>query len=830
MARMIPEHGPHHTESHGERHLYSVLKTQLPDGYTVIHSLPWLCSAVTKLDREARPTGEIDFLIIHPENGVLALEIKSGVYRLQNSCFIHVRKGYKIDPLSQTKKNVHGFASWLGAEPSLRLRIGYGFIFPDSDFDRANIPGMFDTRSTPPQPLYIDIEAYPDVAQNIINLMTYWKKALKNPDLGQDRTQQLIDYLSPQIDGHPCWASRIRFDNKMWLRLTSEQSAVVRNVMQSGRSLITGWPGTGKTLIAIESTRKYSVVGKRVLVLTFNKRLKDHICEQLEGYRACTVLTWHGLCRLASDTLGQIAAGEAWYKINCVKHLDAAIREGLMDEYDALVVDESQALAESWCKTLVDWFENKPITFFCDETQVFSFEKSGVTLSVLEKVLGITAFPLTIILRMPKAVTEILSEVVPPKLQLSSPRIVEEDTAREIITLDPGQELVRIRKGLIEGGVSPGDIVILMGAINSKFYVDLIGSKKLATENIAKFRGLEAPVVIVLGAESLDTAELFNAYSRATTRFVAIYNAVNPEWRGHQDFQARLRNNPDNASFLMEAQYPLRIRSRVSEATPLISLGMMSIDAMWAKTWNALVIEIKTQDSQVHLWIDYLQRVIMHPIFIWYGATLSKFQMVEPVREEGVNSYCLHAVTLQNCKDCGGVTPHLNSGNSVCALCARAEARLLPYDQEVIKKVVLHDAVITSQVSKESAAQLRRNLPIEVAAVGAFMHATVNKRRSHALQVPKPNGRLLYEIAFVFVQSRIAILAVNNHISVDETADLIHGRYKVLELVPLAEWRSNVAMAFAKMKEKGYIRNVGKKLYVAVDDRETLPPKLYSYD
>lgn len=830
MARMIPEHGPHHTESHGERHLYSVLKTQLPDGYTVIHSLPWLCSAVTKLDREARPTGEIDFLIIHPENGVLALEIKSGVYRLQNSCFIHVRKGYKIDPLSQTKKNVHGFASWLGAEPSLRLRIGYGFVFPDSDFDRANIPGMFDTRSTPPQPLYIDTEGYPDVAQNIINLMMYWKKALKNPDLGQDRTQQLIDYLSPQIDGHPRWASRIRFDNKMWLQLTSEQSVVVRNVMRNSRSLITGWPGTGKTLIAIESARKYSVVGKRVLVLTFNKRLKDHIREQLEGYQACTVLTWHGLCRLASDALGKIAAGEAWYKINCVKHLDAAIRDGLMDEYDALVVDESQALAESWCKTLVGWFENKPMTFFCDETQVFRFEKDGVTLSTLEKVLGISAFPLTIILRMPKAVTEILSEVVPPKLQLSSPRTVEEDTAREIITLDPGEELVRIKENLVAEGVSSSDIVILMGAINSKFYVDLISSKKLVAENIAKFRGLEAPVVIVLGAESLDTAELFSAYSRATTKFVAIYNALNPEWRGHQDFQSRLRNNPENAAFLMKSQYPLRIRSRVAEITPLSSLGMKSVDAMWAQSWNALVIEIKTQDSQIHLWIDYLQRVVFHPIFIWYAATLSKFQMVEPVREDGAVSYRLHTAILENCKNCGGVTPHLHPGKSTCALCARANARLLPYDQDVIDQVVLHDAVITSQVSKEHVEQLRLHLPIEVAAVGAFMHATKHKRRNNALLVPKPSGRLLYEVAFVFVQSRIAISAVNSQISVDATADLIHARYKALESIPLSEWRSNVAMAFAKMKEKGYIRSIGKKLYVAVEDAETLPPKLYSYD
>ncbi|WP_322784105.1 nuclease-related domain-containing protein [Pseudomonas protegens] len=111
MARMIPEHGPHQTDSFGERDLYSIFKFQLPEDYTVIHSLPWLCSAVSKLDNRSRPTGEIDFLIIHPEDGVLALEVKSGRYKFENSCFSHIRDGYKIDPLGQTKRNVHGLAS-----------------------------------------------------------------------------------------------------------------------------------------------------------------------------------------------------------------------------------------------------------------------------------------------------------------------------------------------------------------------------------------------------------------------------------------------------------------------------------------------------------------------------------------------------------------------------------------------------------------------------------------------------------------------------------------------------------------------------------------------
>ncbi|WP_409301483.1 NERD domain-containing protein, partial [Pseudomonas sp. KCJK8993] len=449
MARMIPEHGPHQTDSFGERDLYSIFKSQLPEDYTVIHSLPWLCSAVSKLDNRSRPTGEIDFLIIHPEDGVLALEVKNGRYKFENSCFSHIRDGYKIDPLGQTKRNVHGFASWLGATPAFRLRIGYGFIFPNSDFQRTHLPGMFDTTANPPQSLYIDFEAYPDVSQKVVELMRYWKGTQSQPDLGLSRAQDLIDYLSPKVDGQPRWSSRIHYDNKVWLQLTSEQSLVVKLVLKNQNSLITGWPGTGKTLIAIEAARKLSMEGKRVLVLSFNARLTEHIRTQLTDYRLCTVMTWHGICRQAANALNRPSVGENWYKSSCVEDLKMAIDKDLTGEYDALIVDESQALAEAWCETLVSWFDGKPKTFFCDETQVFKFERNGVTLDGLGKVLGVEAFTLTIILRMPKAVTEILSEVVPPKHQLSSPRVSEPDTAVEVITLSPGEELKCIKSELI---------------------------------------------------------------------------------------------------------------------------------------------------------------------------------------------------------------------------------------------------------------------------------------------------------------------------------------------------------------------------------------------
>lgn len=830
MARMIPEHGPHHTESFGERDLYSILKLQLSEDYTVIHSLPWLCSAVSKLDNRSRPTGEIDFLIIHPEHGVLALEVKSGRYKFENSSFVHVRDGYKIDPLGQTKRNVHGLAEWLGATPAFRLRIGYGFVFPNSDFQRAHMPGMFDTTANPPQSLCIDFEAYPDVAQKVVELMRYWKGTHSQPELGLSKAQDLIDYLSPKIDGHPRWSSRIHYDNKVWLQLTSEQSLVVKSILKNQNSLITGWPGTGKTLIAIETARKLSTAGKRVLVLSFNARLTEHIRTQLSDYRLCTVMTWHGICRQAANALNRPSLGEDWYKSRCVEDLKIALGNGLVGEYDALIVDESQALAEIWCETLARWFDGKPKTFFCDETQVFKFERNGVTLDALSKLLDVEEFTLTIILRMPKAVTEILYEVVPPKIQLSSPRVLEPDTAVEVITLSPGDELKRIKSELIASGVDSDDIVILTGAVLGRQYYDFLKVENIATESIAKFRGLEAPVIIVLGAEALGTAELFSAYSRATTKFVAIYNAHNRKWRGHLDFQSRLRANPVSAEILTKAQIPLRIKNLVASSTSIQSLGMKSLDVMWATDWGALLVEFKAHETQLSLWVNYLSRTISQPIFVWHGETLTKFYMIVPEVDGEVDTCSHYSLTVDECKACGCLTPHGDTTRIKCALCYTTESRLHPRDQEVMDRIALYDAVITSRLPKAQTLELRPHLPIEVAAVAALMRADKNKARSKVLMVQLPSGRNLYTTAFVFTQSRIAACPAGTILSVDAVADEIYHRYNELAQITVAEWRSIVASAFATFKQKGYIDRVAKKTYRPVEDDKAPIPKRYNDD
>ncbi|MGK4443944.1 nuclease-related domain-containing protein [Yersinia enterocolitica] len=129
MAKMIPAFGPIDNDSYGEKTVYALLKEGLSDDFTVIHSLPWLSSAARHLGMKLPPSGEIDFLVLHRIYGVLALEVKSGIYRVDGPIFVHLKTNNNVDVVKQTRNNVHGLARWLGGATTLRLRIGYWVWF-----------------------------------------------------------------------------------------------------------------------------------------------------------------------------------------------------------------------------------------------------------------------------------------------------------------------------------------------------------------------------------------------------------------------------------------------------------------------------------------------------------------------------------------------------------------------------------------------------------------------------------------------------------------------------------------------------------------------------
>lgn len=295
--------------------------------------------------------------------------------------------------------------------------------------------------------------------------------------------------------------------------------------------------GTGKTLIGIEFARRFVKEQKKVLFITFNNRLSEYIRQQTP-VSLCDVFTWHKLCHQARNRLAlPPEAPTGWFESGCCEDLLSALNKSKLKDYDALIIDEAQALHSSWLETLFCWFENKRIIAFCDETQTFSFEK-GTNHFDLQRIINSQfSFSLTIVLRCPKAVTDYLMAIRPSSYQITSPRNNEPDTLKELVVIDPLATLLNEILRLKASSVPSDEITVLVPTdLVKNFLQKDMKTFNINIETVSRFRGMESPVVITLDSSNMEDAQLFCAYSRATTAFIAIYDSEKLAWRENNTF------------------------------------------------------------------------------------------------------------------------------------------------------------------------------------------------------------------------------------------------------------------------------------------------------
>ena len=821
MGTMIPAFEPQNIESFGEKLIYKLLRDNLPEDFTIIHSLPWLCSAVKQIDSSYAPTGEIDFLLIHPELGVLALEIKSGKYRISGQRFILIKLGTETDPIKQTRHNVHGLARYLGTDPDLRLRIGYGLVFPDSDFGDALIStALVDISVNPPQAIFVDKSQIPNLAQRVIEIMEFWKATNCTPELGRNKVEKLIGTLCPEFDGSPAWATRALYDNKLWLRLTPEQSAVVEAACNRQRIAITGWPGTGKTIIGIEFARQMVASGKRVLVITFNNLLAEHLRLQIsfepnKGY----VSTWHSLCSLARRKLGITGEpSQIWFKKECVDDLIFALSNGLMENYDALLLDEAQALRSEWCETLIKWFCDKPIVAMCDETQVFSFETETTKLDELCAKLGVEhPFLLTIALRTPRAVTNRLMSVKNISYQLTTPREFEPDTVQELLVDNMVDTLFSTVQELQKQNLLGPDIVVLSKfVLNDELVSYLRQTFGVQCQTVSRFRGLEAPAVIIVSADTMDDAELFSGYSRATSVCIALYKAEAIGDAKNSAFQKVLLTDSQNDDCVKQAKLKSHSTNILSSSFNQQRILLNSVKLAWFSGWKAWLLELENENDPSILWVDYLVTHHKWPVYFWDISLRRKIYHAPPVVDMQADIYPSY-LELRDCEKCKEVTPHhYPSGNTgwTCIFCSDHAQK---YSDEpsfsILKQLESFDSIIQIQDSSQITMSELSSLPLSLAALGARRYASA-KTKSAILDTHMPHGKIIYRAALAFVQSRIIFLPPGTRISLSDLASESYARYAELaNALSLAGWKGVVANALNTCKEKGFLKRVGKGIY-----------------
>lgn len=321
--------------------------------WTVLHSLGLA-------RRGKKPYGEIDFVVLIPEAGILCLEIKGGRVSCRDGVWrTRDRHGHEHElnrsPFLQAREGMFSLRAAIGthfgpSDPATNVLIGCVVVFPE----------------VAAPPISPEFEAWQSV--DIVKLRTPISTVLDDV-MTQHRSLigtggatpsaailgRIRGFLRPDFEAVVARGTTIARSEERLLRLTEEQFDVIDSIERNDRCLVEGAAGTGKTLLALECAKRATADGKRVVLLCFNRLLGDWFAEHVASGRNGARLiagSFHRLLReiilrssYADDFRRQEAEANAGVIFDELYPFfgELALME-VGDQADILIVDEAQDL------------------------------------------------------------------------------------------------------------------------------------------------------------------------------------------------------------------------------------------------------------------------------------------------------------------------------------------------------------------------------------------------------------------------------------------------------------------------------------------------------
>jgi hypothetical protein len=363
MARIYPEL----TEamllelpSRAEASVYRCLRDSLDDTYIVIHGK----SFVAPRKDGGHKDGEADFVIFSAKQGLLIIEVKGG-----GICYDPVTGWRSIDrmgithdikdPVAQAKSQKYAILRQLESNRSWtalrkRIPIGHAVLLPD--IERIVDLGV----SECPNEIIGGTSAMNDIKAWLDQVYRYWTGKNDIP-LGIEGLKIVEQVMCRPIVVRPLLRDILNADDKLRVRLTTEQASVLRTLSRHKRAAIVGAAGTGKTILAVEKTRMLLDIGAKVLLLCFNKALGVTLGRQFAQSDLVLAFTFHQFCQYCCrraveegwpDPLERARAevtNDDYFDVQLPLSAYYAIEDlGDKLQFDAIVIDEGQDFGEEY--------------------------------------------------------------------------------------------------------------------------------------------------------------------------------------------------------------------------------------------------------------------------------------------------------------------------------------------------------------------------------------------------------------------------------------------------------------------------------------------------
>jgi hypothetical protein len=493
MAKMWPVEIPKYIQVDKRRsaeiRVFNKLRDELGSDWEVYYSRPWWGTSSTGGELD----GEADFIICHPEQGILFVEVKGGVISYDPSLdqwFSTDRNEirFKIkDPVQQALTCKHQFlklfkkqAGW----PTGFIKLRHGVIFTDSlaiPDSEGNFIGKYP----------IEVFGF----QNDLNgsLSKWVKRRLENHEAGSvgeagpgnAGCSVIRSVVAGPVEFKSSLSSTFNADNEQAdLLLTGAQIAQLRLLQKTNRNLIEGPAGTGKTLIAQLWLKQMQPDVSATIYTTKSKTLLSTVKRSSASF---------GVECLPFDTLPE-------YLPSTQNTLAIAIDELQDLDHEELSVISKLLAGKDW-RVLGLMDSNQAI--YNDPNQVA--ERLG-----LEKTL------LDINLRNSDKIAEFGQELyVGPLPVIAGPQGAAVETI-ECSDNKVLETLLQVLRRLISQGVAPQEIIVLTDSqettnnLISRLQENEIQTKSIdevgasvTVASVFDFKGLESNVVIVIASKEL---------------------------------------------------------------------------------------------------------------------------------------------------------------------------------------------------------------------------------------------------------------------------------------------------------------------------------------
>lgn len=346
MAKMIPSAIENQGigSSRGERKLFDLF-AGISDEYYVFHSLEIDKSPSQGFKRHIRERQdfcESDFMVAHPRKGILLIEVKDGTIEYKNRAWVQNGRTLTKNPLKQVNESVYPVRSMVS---SLHLNhfVGQALCFsemPHHNTDYQLPPELNEHSIIWEESLYncqaleSTIDAIFQSFESRYSYRPLTPKCISN-------FPKFIDRLAPEMG---CMKD-LNSPDLFFYRSTVEQQRLLDIADGIRHMAISGYAGTGKTVIAQEKARRLSKTGK-VLFLCFNRFLADALKDSFTAFPEIDVFTeasFYSSIRRPTDPIHKDA------KLPSVRtpvyQRWATSQTGENHSYTHVVIDEAQDLS-----------------------------------------------------------------------------------------------------------------------------------------------------------------------------------------------------------------------------------------------------------------------------------------------------------------------------------------------------------------------------------------------------------------------------------------------------------------------------------------------------